>query len=57
MIAQPGVAILEPFALDANATERDVCPVEAAILRSLRDTCAWSRRQESAPPDVRRSRF
>jgi len=38
MIAQPGVAILEPFALRANVAEDDVCPVEAAILRSLRHT-------------------
>jgi len=36
MIAQPGVAILEPFALRANVAEADVCPVETAILRGLR---------------------
>ncbi|HEY2996421.1 MAG TPA: phytanoyl-CoA dioxygenase family protein [Methylomirabilota bacterium] len=34
MIAQPGVGILEPFALRAGV---EVCPVEAAILRGLRD--------------------
>ena len=33
MIAQPGVGILEPFALAEGAA---VCPVEAAILRGLR---------------------
>jgi len=38
MIAQPGVAIVEPFALSDNARETDVCPVEAAILRGLRAT-------------------
>jgi len=38
MIAQPGVATLEPFALSDHAAEADVCPVEAAILRGLRDT-------------------
>lgn len=38
MIAQPGVAILESLALRAEAAEADVCPVEAAILRGLRDT-------------------
>lgn len=36
MIAQPGVATHRPFALAADATEYDVCPVEAAILRGLR---------------------
>jgi hypothetical protein len=40
MIAQPGVAIHEPFALDDDASEVDVCPVEAAILRGLRDSRA-----------------
>jgi hypothetical protein len=37
MIAQPGVAILEPFRLSDAAAEIDVCPVEAAILRGLRE--------------------
>ena len=37
MIAQPGVAIFEPFALSDNAGAH-VCPVEAAILRGLRNT-------------------
>jgi hypothetical protein len=37
MIAQPGVAILEPFRLSDAADEIDVCPVEAAILRGLRE--------------------
>lgn len=36
MIAQPGVGILEPFALGETADETQVCPVEAAILRGLR---------------------
>jgi hypothetical protein len=36
MIAQPAVGILEPFALNDEAREADVCPVEAAILRGLR---------------------
>jgi hypothetical protein len=34
MVAQPGVGIREPFALRDGA---EVCPVEAAILRGLRD--------------------
>jgi len=37
MIAQLGVAILQPFALGDNSAEADLCPVEAAILRGLRD--------------------
>jgi hypothetical protein len=36
IIAQPGVATHRPFALDADAAESDLCPVEAAILRGLR---------------------
>lgn len=36
MIAQPGVAIHEPFSLTDKADEM-VCPVEAAILQGLRD--------------------
>jgi hypothetical protein len=38
MIAQPGVAIREPFALLEESAEASVCPVEAAILRGLRNS-------------------
>jgi hypothetical protein len=37
MIAQPGVAIREPFPLREETAEADACPVEAAILRGLRN--------------------
>jgi Phytanoyl-CoA dioxygenase (PhyH) len=37
MIAQPGVGILQPFALSESAGDAELCPVEAAIVRGLRD--------------------